>query len=125
MEVDGHLFCSSEQAYQHTKAVFNGNFVAANSILRTSDPLAIYYIGKSITCNTQWSGQKLGVMKNILLCKFSQVKEFRDELILTDRKALVECTGNEYWGRGKNGTGKNMLGVLLMQLRYNQFHKVH
>ena len=123
LEVNGHIFTSSEQAYQYPKAVFHGNFVAADNILCTSNPYAIYKIGKSILCNSQWSKERVCAMKNILQCKFTQVKEFREELLSTDRKALVECTVSDFWGRGKHDDVKNMLGVLLMQLRHVMLHR--
>ncbi len=31
--------------------------------------------------------------------------------------SLVEDTNDEYWGRGSDGNGKNMMGVLLEKLR--------
>jgi predicted NAD-dependent protein-ADP-ribosyltransferase YbiA (DUF1768 family) len=57
-------------------------------------------------------------MKEIIRAKYSQCQAFRQELAATDRKVLIEDTCNSFWGRGRDGAGRNMLGVVLMEVRY-------
>ncbi|MCS1351584.1 NADAR family protein [Mechercharimyces sp. CAU 1602] len=50
--------------------------------------------------------------------KFEQHPDLRETLLATGEEEIVEQTSNDYyWGCGKKGTGKNMLGVILMQIR--------
>jgi len=65
-----------------------------------------------------WEAVKDGVMLAALRAKFSQHADLRELLLATGDAKLVEHTGNHaYWGDGGDGSGKNRLGQLLMQLR--------
>lgn len=65
-----------------------------------------------------WEAVKDGVMLEALRAKFSQHADLRELLLATGDAKLVEHTGNDaYWGDGGDGSGKNRLGQLLMQLR--------
>lgn len=68
-----------------------------------------------------WSKNKFHRMKNILMAKYTQHPELRELLESTGDKRLVESATvdnevNRTWGE-VNGKGKNMLGVLLMEVR--------
>jgi hypothetical protein len=53
-----------------------------------------------------------------MLAKFSQHPEFKKKLLDTEDKLIIEHSSNDnYWADGGDGLGKNMLGVLLMQVR--------
>ncbi len=57
-------------------------------------------------------------MLDALRAKFTQHEELRELLLGTGDAGLVEHTANDsYWGDGGDGSGKNRLGVLLMQVR--------
>lgn len=58
------------------------------------------------------------VMLTALRAKFNQHAGIREILLSTGAARIVEQTTTDmYWGEGSNGQGKNMLGILLMQLR--------
>lgn len=68
-----------------------------------------------------WSKIKFERMKNVLRAKFDQHEDLRKVLLSTGTARLVEsCKTNNVvnrtWGE-VNGKGKNMLGVLLMEVR--------
>jgi ribA/ribD-fused uncharacterized protein len=68
-----------------------------------------------------WSKTKFERMKGVLVAKFTQHQDLKDLLLSTDKARLVESatvdnTVNRLWGE-VNGVGKNMLGVLLMEVR--------
>src|SRR5687768_14175756 len=68
-----------------------------------------------------WSRIKFDRMRLVLRAKFSQHAELRALLLSTGAARLVESATvdnavNRLWGE-VNGKGKNMLGVLLMELR--------
>jgi ribA/ribD-fused uncharacterized protein len=65
-----------------------------------------------------WEAVKVGIMRQALEAKFTQHPELKELLLSTGTAKLVEHTANDhYWGDGGDGTGKNMLGMLLMGLR--------
>jgi len=65
-----------------------------------------------------WEGVKERVMMDALRAKFTQHEELKAVLLGTGDAVLVEHTANDsYWGDGGDGSGKNRLGRLLMQLR--------
>ncbi len=58
------------------------------------------------------------VMWRGLTSKFSQIQRLHAMLTATQNFTLVEHTKNDsFWGDGGDGSGKNMLGKLLMHLR--------
>jgi N-glycosidase YbiA len=65
-----------------------------------------------------WERVKERVMLDALRAKFTQHEELKALLLGTGEAVLVEHTANDsYWGDGGDGSGKNRLGALLMQVR--------
>lgn len=65
-----------------------------------------------------WEAVKDDIMREALRAKFAQNSTLRSLLLNTGDAELVEHTSNDrYWGDGGDGTGKNRLGQLLMELR--------
>jgi len=64
-----------------------------------------------------WKDIKVPRMKAVLKVKF-QDPELREKLLATGDSRLVENSKiDSFWGKGKSGKGKNMLGKLLMKVR--------
>lgn len=120
IEYKGYKFRCSESAFQSQKDLRKvDRFVSLNG--QQSKRL-----GKSrteISLRPDWEKVKLGIMKEILKCKFDQHPELKEKLLQTGNRLLVE--GNTwhdtYWGVC-DGKGSNHLGKLLMELRdeYNR-----
>ncbi len=65
-----------------------------------------------------WESVKVEVMRKAVRAKFQQHEDLRELLLSTGEARLVERTTNDsYWGDGGDGSGKNMLGRILMQVR--------
>ena len=65
-------------------------------------------------------------MLRALRAKFDQHVEFRGVLLGTKGIRLVEHTVNDnYWADGGDGSGKNVLGKMLMQIRDDALHDKH
>ena len=65
-----------------------------------------------------WEEIKDKVMLQALRMKFSQHPEIAKELLSTGDAIIIEHTQNDaYWADGGDGSGKNKLGLLLMQVR--------
>jgi hypothetical protein len=65
-----------------------------------------------------WETAKENVMREALEAKFTQHQELQELLLSTGDARLIEHTRNDrYWGDGGDGTGRNRLGALLVELR--------
>jgi ribA/ribD-fused uncharacterized protein len=65
-----------------------------------------------------WESIKDNVMREALLAKFTQHDDIKSLLLSTGEAKIVEHTENDsYWGDGGDGSGRNMLGRLLMEVR--------
>jgi ribA/ribD-fused uncharacterized protein len=57
-------------------------------------------------------------MHAAVLVKFTQHAELRSMLLATGDARVVEHTdSDDYWGDGGDGSGRNRLGEILMQVR--------
>lgn len=65
-----------------------------------------------------WEAVKASVMTDAVRAKFAQHDDLRAVLLSTGHAKIVEHTENDsYWGDGGDGSGKNMLGQILMRIR--------
>jgi ribA/ribD-fused uncharacterized protein len=75
-------------------------------------------LGQKVTMRPDWDQVKRAVMKECCLAKFLQHADLRKQLIETGTEELIEDSPVDwYWGCGKDGTGQNVLGQVLMELR--------
>lgn len=66
----------------------------------------------------EWESVKVSVMRTAVLAKFSQHEDLKTLLLSTGTRKLVEHTERDnYWGDGGDGSGKNRLGLILMEVR--------
>ena len=65
-----------------------------------------------------WEKVKDDIMLEAVLCKFRTHDDIKEILLSTGNENIVEKTTRDYyWGCGTKGTGKNMLGIILMKVR--------
>jgi ribA/ribD-fused uncharacterized protein len=121
VEFEGEVFATSEHAYQAGKArkpeVRQWLMAAPTPALLAMAAHGLYYWDVA----PGWSGSKFARMRGVLLAKFSQHEDLRALLLSTGDARLVESATvdnevNRLWGE-VNGSGKNMLGQLLMEVR--------
>lgn len=121
IEFEGELFATSEHAYQAGKArkseVRRWLMQAPSPALLAMAAHGLYYWDIA----PGWSRTKFDRMRGVLRAKFTQHQDLQSLLLSTGDARLVECATvdnevNRLWGE-VNGIGKNMLGVLLMELR--------
>jgi ribA/ribD-fused uncharacterized protein len=82
-------------------------------------PMEAARLGRSLPgLRADWDAVKDDVMLTGLRAKFAQHPYLRSQLLETGDAILVEHTANDaYWADGGNGSGRNRLGELLMQVR--------
>lgn len=115
--VDGRHWPSSEHWFQAQK--FTGS-AHADRIRRAPTALRAAELGRSRShpLRRDWERVKDDVMRRAVHEKFLQNPEIREILLSTGEQEIVEdTTTDHYWGRGSTGTGKNMLGRILMRTR--------
>ncbi len=72
---------------------------------------------RQVPIRSDWESVKEQVMKKALRLKF-QNPRLRSLLLSTKNRMLVEDSPHDrYWGCGRDGKGKNRLGILLMEVR--------
>jgi ribA/ribD-fused uncharacterized protein len=72
---------------------------------------------RMLPLRSDWESVKEAVMKKALRLKF-QNPRLRSLLLSTGNRMLLEDSPyDRYWGGGRDGKGKNRLGVLLMEVR--------
>jgi ribA/ribD-fused uncharacterized protein len=89
-------------------------------VRRAKSPLIAARMGRSRKrpLREDWEQVKDSIMHEAVLAKFTRHADLRPILLRTGDATIVEHTENDrYWGDGGDGSGKNMLGVILMRVR--------
>ena len=111
---EGKDWRSSEHFYQAHKSL---DPVEREKIRNAEDGFKAKKLARKVALRPNWEVTKEMFMHHALWYKFNQNKELLKRLLDTGDKILVEDGRDEYWGNGLDGSGKNRLGILLMQLR--------
>jgi ribA/ribD-fused uncharacterized protein len=117
VELDGAWWPTTEHYFQAQK--FAGT-EHVDQIRQARTPKQAAEMGRERhrPLRPDWETVKDDVMRRAVLCKFETHPAIRAILLGTGDEELVEKTsGDYYWGCGTNGTGKNMLGQILMEVR--------
>ncbi len=73
---------------------------------------------RKLPLRRDWESVKDQIMLEVVRAKFTQHEDLKAILLATGDAKLVEHTTNDsYWGDGGDGSGKNRLGQILMQVR--------
>ena len=73
---------------------------------------------RSIPLRSDWEQVKDEVMRLPVRAKFETHREARETLLATGEEEIIEDSPTDYyWDCGADGTGKNMLGRILMEVR--------
>ena len=125
--VDGITFPTVEHWFQAFKTLDPQEFRA---IAAAETPGKAKRMGRHVTLRPDWEEVKVDVMREGLRKKFA-IPEFRVKLLATGDEELME--GNTWhdntWGncvcaKCQNIPGRNMLGMLLMELRQEIMYEI-
>jgi len=114
IEFEGDIYRTLEHAYQAAKTHDPDERIKIREERKTGKAKRM---GKRVTIREEWEQIKVKVMRELLKKKFEN-PQLRKLLLDTYPHDLVEGNtwGDTFWGEC-NGQGKNMLGILLMQIR--------
>lgn len=102
---DGTQYFSSEQYYQHRKALFHNDDIQATAIMKCSTSHAAYQEGKKVKGqdNSDWFKTDLAKKQMLKCClrKFFSDEHLKEFLLNTGETDLVEASPfDKYWGVG-------------------------
>lgn len=115
--VDGVKYKTSEHYYQSMKFV---GTKWEKKVREAETPMECATLGrnKKLPLRRDWESVKDDIMRKVVEDKFRQHPELVKQLLATGEARLVERTTDDlYWGCGDSGKGKNMLGIILMEIR--------
>ena len=73
---------------------------------------------RKVPLRSDWEATKNEIMLCAVLAKFRAHPDLEQLLLSTGQEEIIEKTTDDYyWGCGTDGTGKNKLGEILMQVR--------
>jgi N-glycosidase YbiA len=117
VELDGKRWPTAEHCFQAQKFDHPAH---QEEIRAAKSPMIAARMGRDRTrpLRPDWESVKDAIMHKVVLAKFSQHEDIRAILLATGSVKIVEHTANDsYWGDGGDGTGKNVLGKVLMDVR--------
>lgn len=118
----GKVWPSTEHYFQAQKFVDTEH---EEAVRLTSKPRDAAAMGRdrSLPLRPDWETVKDDVMRDAIRAKFTQHNDMKALLLGTGTAELIEHTTNDsYWADGGDGSGKNMLGKILMEIR-SEFSK--
>jgi ribA/ribD-fused uncharacterized protein len=117
IELDGKRWPTSEHYFQAQKFEDPEH---QEAIRRERSPMIAARMGRDRKkkLRRDWESAKVAVMRTAVRAKFTQHPDLRETLLATGDARIVEHTENDsYWGDGGDGSGKNRLGKILMEIR--------
>ena len=113
--MDGVAYKTSEHYYQAQKTLDPD---LQEQIRLQPTPKLAKELAQTVPLRPDWEAIKYDIMKQTLLAKFSQMRSLQELLVSTGDEEIVEASPKDYiWGCGKDGTGQNLLGKCLMEVR--------
>lgn len=111
------LWPTSEHYFQAQKFV-GSEFEEQVRLAASPKEAAAIGRDRSLPLRKDWEEVKDNIMFEAVLAKFRQHDDLRAALLATGSALLIEHTEKDsYWGDGGDGSGKNMLGIILMRVR--------
>jgi hypothetical protein len=115
--LDELYWATSEHYFQAQKFV---DTLYLEKVRQTKTPKDAANMGRnrSLPLCSGWEQVKNDVMRKAVLQKFRTHADIREILLATRDEVLMENSPIDYyWGCGKDGSGKNKLGQILMAVR--------
>jgi len=115
--LDDDTWKTTEHYFQAQKYI---NTPRYNEIRDAETPRIAADLGRdrSIPLRSDWEDIKDSVMKKCVLQKVLCFSFIKEKLLNTGDEEIVEDSPIDYyWGCGKDGSGKNRLGKILMEIR--------
>ena len=117
IRVDGKNWTTTEHYFQAQKFAGTEHMGRVRQA-KTPGEAASLGRRRDFPLRRDWEAVKENIMLQALRAKFTQHADLAEILLGTGDAELVEHTERDsYWGDGGDGSGRNRLGWLLMQVR--------
>lgn len=117
ISVDGKMWYSAEHYFQSTK--FH-DITVQRQIHRTRSAAQMLEIASNpkLRIRRDWDEVKIDFMEKAVRTKYTQLPELKMLLLGTgDAPLIAHSDEDSYWYDGGDGSGRNILGLILMDLR--------
>lgn len=117
ISLDGRRWPTAEHYFQAQKVL---DPKLREQVRRSSTPGQAANLGRNrkTPLRRDWEAVKVDVMRKVVGAKFEQHPELATLLLATGDSSIIEHTENDsFWGDGGDGSGRNMLGRILMEVR--------
>jgi ribA/ribD-fused uncharacterized protein len=115
--IDGTTWPTTEHYFQAQKFA---DIDVRRKIQAEPSPMIAARMGRSREhpLRADWDAMKDDVMRKAIRAKIRQHADVRQTLLDTGEAEIIEHTANDsYWADGGDGSGRNMLGRILMEVR--------
>ncbi|GAB6440593.1 NADAR family protein [Bacillus cereus] len=115
--INGKEYATNEHYFQSIKFV-EPEYQEQVRLAKTPKEAKILGSSRKHKIHHDWDSRRLDVMREAVLAKFTQHENLKQLLLSTGNATLVEDSPTDsFWGIGRNKTGQNMLGKILMEVR--------
>lgn len=116
-ELEGNYWLTSEHYFQAQKFAGTHHLEQIRDV-KTPRSAARMGRDRKRPLRSDWEQVKDDIMRKAVLRKFETHTDIREILLATNDVPIVENAPRDYyWGCGKDGSGKNMLGQTLVEVR--------
>lgn len=118
-ELDSYWWHTSEHYFQAQKFITTDiDWFQKIREIKSPKEVAIMGRNRQHLLRINWEEVKDEIMYKAVLHKFKTHLDIQQILLSTGKQLIVENSPTDYyWGCGKDGSGKNKLGTILMQIR--------
>ena len=120
ININGEKWKSVEHYYQYKKFE-QSDLEFALKLKNLESPKEVKKLSmKNYNYSKDWDELKIDIMKGAVKTKFQTYSKLRDLLLSTGKEELIEANPDDYfWGEGEKKNGKNIMGKILMEIRYD------
>ncbi|MBW4644457.1 MAG: NADAR family protein [Goleter apudmare HA4340-LM2] len=112
------LYWSTSEHYFQAQKFIGTPHVEKIRLVKTPKDAAKMGRERTRPLRPDWEEVKDDIMRKAVLCKFATHADIREILFSTGNAEIIENSPIDwYWGCGADGSGKNMLGIILMEVR--------
>ena len=120
--LDGEIWQTSEHYYQAMK-FSDKDLQEKVRLSKWAGDAARIGRDRNLPLRDDWEDIKLDVMRKVVQAKINQHDDIKELLLSTGNEEIIENSPKDYfWGGGKDGSGQNWLGKILMEIR-QKLHK--
>ncbi|AFY35025.1 NADAR family protein [Calothrix sp. PCC 7507] len=112
------LYWSTSEHYFQAQKFIGTPHVEQIRLVKTPKDAAKMGRERTRPLRPDWEDIKDDIMRKAVLRKFETHADIREILLDTGNVEIIENSPiDSYWGCGADGSGKNMLGIILMEVR--------